>query len=202
MITTFKMKVEKHMDSVIARKREIRKEMTRRLLEQDVSDRQKKSLIIQKGLLCSGEFVKAKTVMAYVSLPTEVDTGHIIREALKQGKRVGVPYIRSGSTQMVVSEITIDHRFEKGPYGISQPYEADLKAIPLKEIDMVIVPAMAYDENNMRLGRGKGFYDDLLSGEDISRANAIGIAFGFQKVKILPSCPHDRPVHRVITDQN
>lgn len=186
--------------TVESRKEEIRKEMIRRLRDQSPPERQEKSLLIQKKLLSSGEFMRSKTVLAYVSLPTEVDTAHFITGALEQGKRVGVPYIKTGSASMAVSEIKTNYRLEKGPYGIYQPFEADFEAIPLKEIDLVIVPGLAYDDNNMRLGRGKAYYDSFLSGEDISFAKTIGIAFSFQMVKTLPASPHDRTVDRVITD--
>ena len=196
----YNMKDLKKQYTVEGQKEEIRKEMIRRLRDQRPPERQEKSLLIQKKLLSAGEFMGSKTVLAYVSLPTEVDTAHFITEALEQGKRVGVPYIKTGSASMAVSEIKTNYRLEKGPYGIYQPYEADFEAIPLKEIDLVIVPGLAYDDNNMRLGRGKAYYDSFLSGAGVSFARTIGIAFSFQKVNTLPVSPHDRPVDRVITD--
>jgi 5-formyltetrahydrofolate cyclo-ligase len=196
----YNMVIKERSDIIEKQKEKIRNVIVRRLAEQDPLKREERSFLIQKKLLSSGEFMEAKTVLAYVSLPTEVNTEYFITEALKQGKRVGVPYIVTGNTEMVASEIKMNYRLEKGPYGIYQPYEAEKKAIPLKEIDLVIVPAVAYDEKNMRLGRGKGYYDIFLAADELSLTKTIGIAFNFQKVKTLPTSPHDRAVDRVITD--
>ena len=70
----------------------------------------------------------------------------------------------------------------------------------MKEIDLIVVPAIAYDKANMRLGRGKGYYDNFLGAEELRSTPAIGLAFHFQVVDLLPSDSHDIPVSRVITD--
>lgn len=195
-----KKKRTSQQDPVSQEKQSIRKQMIRRLGEQTLYERKKKSSIIREHLLSSGEFKAAATVMAYVSLPQEVDTLDIIQEALKQGKRVGVPYIIPGEGKMIASEIKKNCRLEKGPLGIEQPGSSHVKAIPLEEIDLVIVPALAYDKKNMRLGRGKGFYDTFLREERKQSPKTIGLAFSFQVVNILPRSPHDMPVDRVITE--
>ena len=138
--------------------------------------------------------------MTYVSLPTEVSTDHFIKEALKQGKRVAVPYIEPDKQTLRATELTSIEDLEEGPLGIRQPGGEDFRTVSLEEIDLVIVPAIAYDKNNMRLGRGKGFYDRFLAQEGLSSAKVIGLAFNFQVIDRLPSDPHDRPVSRVITD--
>ncbi|MFH1665138.1 MAG: 5-formyltetrahydrofolate cyclo-ligase [Candidatus Omnitrophota bacterium] len=181
-------------------KEEIRKEIIRRLRDQDLTLREERSLKIQEKLLSSEEFKVAKTVMTYVSLPTEVSTDHFNREALKRGKRVAVPYIGPEKNCMVAAELTLAGRLEKGPLGISQPEEGYDRVIPLKEIDLIVVPGIAYDANNMRLGRGRGCYDRFLAAEDLSSKTAIGVAFHFQMVGTIPPDPQDRPVTRVITD--
>jgi 5-formyltetrahydrofolate cyclo-ligase len=205
MIGTEKMvfntgKKDPQKDLVRKNKQEIRKQMIRRLEEQPAEERQEKSANIQRRLLCSREFEDAETVLAYVPLPKEVDTLYFIQEALEQGKRVGVPYILPGENRMISSEIKKNYRLERGPLGILQPGASQVKAIPLEEIDLVVVPALAYDSNSMRLGRGKGFYDTFLAGGISQELTTIGVAFGFQLVDLLPRAPHDMPVDRVITE--
>lgn len=175
--------------------------MIRRLGEQSLGERERKSSAIQEKVLAGREFKDAATVLIYVALPTEVDTKYLIQKALDMGKRVGVPYIEPGEGNMTASEININYRLEKGPLGIKQPAPEEVKAIPLEEIDLVIVPAIAYDKNNRRLGRGKGFYDTFLAEKRKTPPQTIGVAFDFQVVEDLPHAPHDRPVDRVITDQ-
>ncbi len=183
-------------------KKKIREQILRRLEKISPQQREEKSFRITEKLLSSGEFADASTVMVYVSLPQEVDTREIIQEALKQGKRVGVPYMIPGGNKMVASEITMNYRLEKGPLGVSQPAGSEVKAIPLDEIDLVVVPALAYDKANRRLGRGKAFYDSFLAGAKPGSIRTIGIAFDEQVVENLPQSSHDIPVDRVITDRN
>ncbi|MFH1878236.1 MAG: 5-formyltetrahydrofolate cyclo-ligase [Candidatus Omnitrophota bacterium] len=192
--------MEKNINNIIERKEEIRKEINRRLREQDPLIREEKSGKIQKKLLTLHEFQACRTVMLYVSLPAEVDTRGILEEALKQGKRVVVPYIGRDSREITASELKAMEYLEKGPLGIFQPGESFLNKVPLKEIDLIVVPGIAYDKKNMRLGRGKGYYDRFLSNEELLFSDTIGIAFSFQVVDALPVCPHDRPVSMVITD--
>ncbi len=189
-----------NVDIIREKKAEIRKEIIRRLREQDSSLKEERSRIIQEKLLSSEEFRSSKTVMTYVSLPTEVSTSYLNQEALKRGKRVAVPYIKGNSQTIIASELIAINSLEKGPYGIPQPKKDLIKAIPLKEIDLIVVPAIAYDKKNMRLGRGKGYYDKFLTEKDLSLVKTIGLAFNFQVLESLPSDPHDRPVSRVITD--
>jgi 5-formyltetrahydrofolate cyclo-ligase len=183
-------------------KKNIRQQMMGRLGDQSFSERKEKSSVIQERLFSSEEFRDAATVLAYVSLPQEVDTEELIHQALKQGKRVGVPYIVPGENRMIASEIETNYRLERGPLGIYQPGRPQVKAISLEEIDLVIVPALAYSRDNTRLGRGKGFYDVFLSSAKKHSLKTIGIAFDFQLVDSLPRTPHDRPVDRVITENN
>lgn len=186
--------------NVLEEKDKVRKEIIRRLRDQEASLRDSRSAVIQKKLLSSEEFRVAKVVMTYVSLPTEVDTYTIIKEAMKQGKRVAVPYMEPASKTIIASELATIKDLEKGPFGIYQTKKGLEKRVPLREIDLIVVPAIAYDKENMRLGRGKGYYDKFLACEDLSSVETIGLAFRFQVVECLPHGPHDKSVHKVLTD--
>ena len=181
-------------------KETIRKETIRRLRDQDPSLRDARSRKAQEKLLSCEEFRISKTVMTYVSLPAEVSTAYLNKEALKRGKRVAVPYIEPHGRTIIAAEITEIENLEKGPFGIYQPKDGPTRTIPLEEIELVVVPAIAYDKNNMRLGRGKGFYDRFLARDGLSSAKTIGLAFHFQVVDRISTDLHDRPVSRVITD--
>jgi 5-formyltetrahydrofolate cyclo-ligase len=87
---------------------------------------------------------------------------------------------------------------ERQHFGIYQPRQGHAREVPLHDIDLVVVPGVAFDKNNVRLGRGHGYYDKFLSGlpED---TKAIGLAFDFQVVEHLPKDSHDIPVWKTIT---
>lgn len=188
------------LTNIRERKEEIRKEIIRLLRSQDEAARREKSRAISEKLLASDEFRQARTVMTYVSLPAEVDTVFLNEETLKRGKRVAVPFIDTANQAIIAAELTSMESLIKGPFGIYEPKDGAKRTVPLKEIDLIVVPAIAFDRKNMRLGRGKGYYDRFLAGRDLSSAKTIGIAYSFQILDHLPQDPHDRPVNRVVTD--
>lgn len=180
------------------RKSEIRKEINEKLREQPSYLRDKRSAEIQKKLVSSDEFKKARSLMTYMALPTEVKTDLVNKLALENGKKLMIPVIDDGGF-IIAAEIKSVTGLVNGPCGILRPSGPPVKT-PLKEIDLVIVPAIAYDDKNTRLGRGKGYYDKFLSSPDIKDAVTIGLAFHFQIVDYLPSDSRDIPVSKVITD--
>lgn len=162
-------------------------------------EKSEKSDIIRHKLFNEEMFKKAKVVMFYVSLKDEVDTLPMIDEALKAGKRVCVPVILKEEMRLIAGEIKDRNAdLEKQHFGIYQPKRDSVKEIPLKDIDLVVVPGIAFDKNNVRLGRGHGYYDRFLSGLPDS-TNTIGLAFQFQVLEDLPKQSHDIPVTKTIS---
>lgn len=178
-------------------KHRIRKEIRGKLGLQSKEERAEKSALVKEKLFRLEEFKKAECVMFYVSLPEEVDTSEMIGEALKAGKKVCVPITIEDSRSLVASEIDESSILEKGPCGTRQPKESDLRPVPLEDIDLVVVPGVAFDCCNVRLGRGHGYYDrflKLLPKDTVT----IGLAFDFQLVEGLPKDSHDVPVSKTI----
>jgi len=162
-------------------------------------DKARKSAIIKDRLFNEEEFKRARVVMFYVSLQDEVDTFIMIDEALKAGKRIAVPVILKEEKRLIAGEI---HNrledLESQHFGIYQPRQDRVKEVPLNDIDLVVVPGVAFDRKNIRLGRGHGYYDRFLSGLP-KRTRTIGLAFDFQVMEDLPQDPHDVPVSKIIT---
>lgn len=180
-------------------KQEIRRRIKKLSKSYSGLEKSKKSGIIKTKLFNEEEFKKAKVVMFYVSLADEVDTHSMIDEALEMGKRVCVPVILKEGKKLIASEIkdrVID--LESQHFGISQPKQGKMREIPLEDIDLVIVPGVAFDKKNLRLGRGHGYYDRFLCSLP-RNTKTIGLAFDFQVVEDLPHEPHDIPVSKIIT---
>ena len=178
-------------------KRDIRKETLQQLTNQAPEELLKKSKIIEKKLLSTPEFKKAEFVMLYASKKEEVATKKIINEALRAGKRVALPRCTS-QNRIVPKEIKDDSCLEKGIYGIYEPKKRERTVQPEK-IDLFIVPGVAFDKKNNRLGRGKGYYDKFLKNLPPGKCS-VGLAFDFQIVDNLPCDSHDIPVSKVITN--
>ncbi|MFC1576397.1 5-formyltetrahydrofolate cyclo-ligase [Candidatus Omnitrophota bacterium] len=179
-------------------KEQIRKEILQKLSSQGREEVSRKSRVIKKKLFSLPEFKNAKLILFYASMRQEVTTDEMIDEAFGMGKRVALPRCTS-QRELVPKEITDRHTdLEKGTYGICEPKDSQ-KNVPPEDIGAVIVPGVAFDQRNMRLGRGKGYYDRFL--EKLPPDTVIiGLAFGLQIVDNLPTDSYDIPVSKVITN--
>ena len=179
-------------------KQKIRARILFNLRKQRGEERKQKSERIKEKLFLLPEFNTAKTVMFYISTPEEVDTRSIIKEALERGKRVVVPITNVKEVKLEASNLlNSDKDLVQGAYGIYEPGASCKRPISLEEIDMIVVPGVAFDIEGNRLGRGKGYYDRFLK-ELPGNIPVIGLAFNFQLLENLPHAFHDIPVTRVL----
>ena len=177
----------------------IRKEISKKLHQQNNVQRLRKSQIIQDRLFTLAEFKKANYVMFYMATEEEVQTQKMILQAQKIGKQILVPVIFKGDKTIKVSLVeNIDRDLSQGPYGIMQPKPECIREVPIGKIDLVVVPGVAFDKHGNRLGRGGGYYDRFLAGLS-PQVKRIGLAFDFQLLKELPVVSHDIPVTKVIS---
>ena len=177
----------------------IRKNIKERIRSYSELEKSKKSDIIKDRLFEEEEFKRAEVIMFYVSLKDEVSTLSMIDEAIETGKRVCVPVILKRHKRLIAGEIKDRRRdLESQHFGIYQPRPGHVKEVPLEDIDLVVVPGIAFDKDNVRLGRGHGYYDRFLCGLP-QKTRTIGLAFDFQVVDKLPKDSHDIPVSKTIS---
>ena len=171
------------------------------LRNQGEEERLTKSLAIKGKLFQMREFQRAKTILFYVSFDGEVETFEMISEAQKMGKTIGLPRISVGQKKIIpISVSSLENDLESGTYGIKQPKMDPANMLKEGCLDLVIVPGVAFDKNNNRLGRGGGYYDKFLATLP-SDSPTIGLAFDFQMVDSLPSQErHDMPVSYVLAN--
>lgn len=174
------------MDKNILRK-EIR-QRKRRLSRQQLEEM---SLPVIQRLLSHPRVRAARTLLLYCSLPDEVDTRQALRVLAGEGKRVLLPVVVADGC-MVLRQYASDADLREGAFHIMEPVGPVFQR--LDEIDVAVVPGMAFDAAGHRLGRGKGFYDRFLP--LCQQAWRIGLCFGFQ---LLPSVPAD--AHDVLMDE-
>lgn len=144
-------------------------------------------------------YQSAETILCFVSFGTEVMTHEFIKQALVEGKRVLVPYIRTKAEGMLASELKDFSELEVGYYNILAPKEDCLRLIN-EQPDLVIVPSVAFSQDGYRIGYGGGFYDRYL-GAQTDRSHTIGIAFSVQVVDRVPVEDFDIPVDQLITEE-
>lgn len=180
-------------------KAQLRTTYLRRLNQQEEDARRRKSATIWRKVSRLTAFRQATMVFCYVALPYEVQTWQMIRAMLRQGKRVAVPLVRRGSKRLRVSEVR-DPAAElvPGAFGVLEPAPSARRAVRVREIDLVIVPGLAFDARGHRLGHGYGYFDRFLARLP-KTTPTVGLAYRFQLLDRLPAAAHDHAVKTVLT---
>ena len=143
-------------------------------------------------------YQRAKTVMAYIPLPDELNIVPALRAAWQNGKTIVMPRIiwEKHELKPIVTH-NLDSDLIAGRHGLREP--AGEQEIGLEQIDLVIVPAVGFDRRGHRMGRGGGFYDRFLARPRL-KARTIGITFDQQVLEELPVLSHDQRVQMVVTN--
>ena len=142
---------------------------------------------------------RAKLVHTYVSSKeNEVDTRALICTCLAQGKRVAVPVVMSGTKKLAHALIDGLGQLVVGPWGLAQPDPAVATWLPTEaQIDLVVVPGLAFDRRGQRIGWGGGYYDRFLAQV---QAVKIGLCYDALVLDCIPGEPHDVPVDLVVAE--
>lgn len=163
---------------------------------------QRMSAAISRRLTGAGFFDVASTVMLYLPLPREVDLTCVALRCFQDGKTVCVPRVDWNERRMTAVEILgFEDEFEVRRHGVREPVNG--RPVALDEIDLIVVPGLAFDTAGRRVGRGGGFYDRFLSQPLVRscRAKVCGVCFDSQIIDAAPVEPHDARVDVVATDR-
>ena len=136
-------------------------------------------------------FISARRILLYHSLPDEVNTHQLINEI--KDKTILLPRVIDNEN-MVVCEYNGSDSVCEGAFRIMEPYGQAIT--DYSDIDLAIIPGMAFDSNGNRLGRGKGYYDRLLS--KMPHIYKIGLCFPFQFVDSIPTESTDIGMDEVV----
>lgn len=175
-------------------KEQIRSRILAKLKTQKEEDRERKSKKVKDKLFKSLVFRRSKRVMFYISFGGEVKTQEMIKEAQNLGKIVTVP-VCARNRRVKPCLLSAEAKLREGIYGTREP--AIKKFMKLRDLDLVLVPGVAFDRRGNRLGRGKGYYDRFLKRIPL-KAHSIGLAFDFQILPDLPTTATDICVNKVI----
>ncbi len=139
----------------------------------------------------TADFMLADRILMYHSLPDELSTLSFIKK-WHDRKHFYLPRVNGVNLEILPYD---ESRLALGSFHIEEPTGTDTSSID--DMEMIVVPAVAYDRTGNRVGRGKGYYDRLLAG---SRARKIGVGYDFQLVDMIDADPHDVRVDVVITE--
>ena len=139
-------------------------------------------------------FRQARCIACYHALSDEVQTVGFL-EKWRSEKQILLP-VMNGDL-LTLHPYTGNDALRKGRFGIMEPVSAAHEKPPVTP-DIIIAPGIAFDRRLNRLGRGKGYYDRLLSGLP---APAIGVCFPFQLFDAIPTGPYDRKMTCIVTEE-
>ncbi len=174
-------------------KQELRQLIRQRKRHFSQQELEEMSLSVITRLLEHPQVKAAQTLLLYYSLPDEVDTRRLVETLYLQGKTVLLPVVIDNSQMELRIYQGVDS-MRCGAYGIAEPTGECFCAY--KDINLAIIPGMAFDADGHRLGRGKGYYDRFLA--HLPDCYKIGICFDFQRVAHIPTQPTDIAVNEVI----
>jgi len=182
-------------------KEEIRRKILKKRLSLSSEDIRDKSRQVFLHLTETVEYINSQNIMFYVATRSEVQTEEMIKMSIKMGKNVFVPIILPECINLAPSKIVdFDIELEKGNKGILEPKKEYHRIFTPENIDLIVVPGIAFDLKGNRIGRGFGYYDNFLR-KVCSSAKIVALAFEMQTVKKIPNDKNDIPVHKIITEK-
>ena len=172
-------------------KKELRQHI--REIKRQFSQQQLEELSLPIIARLKSRLSNAKTILAYYSLPDEVDTRQLLDNLVAEGKTVLLPKVIDDEN-MEIRRYTGRQDLEEGILHLMEPIGEPFTAY--EDIDIVVVPGLAFDAEGHRLGRGRGYYDRFLHRKN--HPFCVGICFDFQKVAEVPVDEYDIPVDEVV----
>lgn len=184
---------------IIQEKKILRKQISSVKKLIPLEEKIRRSDAVMERLLEHPEYKKSKKILFYWSMDDEVFTKQTVIQAYDEGKEVYLPVVEGdnlrirlfeGAAAMVAGE----------SFAIPEPSD-DSPEVFIDDIDLVVVPGVAFDAQCSRMGRGKGYYDRLLSAATKEgRPYTIGVCFDFQLVPKVPVEECDKPLDCVISE--
>lgn len=180
-------------------KPELRAEARERLRGMDEAERVSASADIALRLWSLPEVASAGTLLLFASLRGEVDTDLIAREAARRGLTLVYPRCLPVSRSMDMHVVAGTEELAGGSYGIREP-PPSCPRVHVEEVDVALVPGLAWDRDGTRMGRGAGYYDRLFRRREW-RGFRCGLFFAVQEFPLLPRDAWDEPLDAVVTER-
>ena len=156
--------------------------------------------VIEKKLKDNKIYKNSKNIFIYLGFGSEINTIKYVEDFLQEGKKVIVPYTDMKNKVMYGIEINTLDGLKKNKFGILEPTDSS-EVFNKEDIDLIIMPGVAFDRSGNRVGYGGGYYDKFLS-EINSDIPTIALAYDIQILEEVPSEKHDIKVHMVITEKD
>ena len=167
------------------------------------SEREVKSALITRNLLCYLAFMRCRSFAIYLSLWDEVATQGLIKHGEQLEKKIYLPVINTkkwlNQGMIFAPYVSGKTKFQINRYGITEPVAKLNECVRGTEIEFVCVPIVGFNDRCDRIGMGGGYYDRAFHQRQFQRSKLVGLAFSDQQADFRPS-RHDVPMHAVITE--
>ena len=173
-------------------KADIRKEMKAAKARLSDSEKREAARRCFAQVASMPEFQAARNILVYHALPDEIPTDEFLRE-WDGRKRLFLPRIAGEQLDILAYDAA---RLSTGAFHIQEP--TGDTCFDVREMNLIIVPGVAFDRSGNRLGRGKGFYDRLLQEATCPK---VGVGYACQMVGLLPAEEHDIPMDAIVTEE-
>lgn len=185
----------------LSREKSALRASTRRVMEMmPAREATQKSQALAERALAWPPMARARRVLVYLSMAGEAGTGALIERLLEAGVDVAGPKVDWEARTISPARITdVLADVVQGRLGVPEPAPHTM-GVALETIDVVLVPALAFDLRGFRLGRGAGFYDRLLASK-ARRGLALGYGFEAQLAQRVPTEPHDARLDALATER-
>jgi len=182
-------------------KREIGDNIITILSSLSESELLKKTKRLEDRLFEFANFLESKIALLYMNRSNEVKTINIIKRCYVYNKIVVLPAFNSETFEIKLLKIdNVDTDLIPGQRGALEPDSSRCMIVPIKSIDIAIIPGIAFDEKGGRIGSGKGYYDKLIPNLPIT-TRKVALSFESQIVPLVPMEPHNRHVDIIITEK-
>lgn len=193
---------------MLTAKRSLRKNIAACVAEIPNPMKQQQISTVVQNLFASELYKKAQSVCIFLSMPGEFDTRHIVEDMFKTKRKCYVPRVESATEMKMLQAFSSEDisSFPLSKWGIPEP-PVDGKrddAMQCLDVDLFLVPGVAFDHSFNRLGHGRGYYDRFLNAMEVKLQARqaklpplVGLAFREQMVESVPMEPHDRRLDAV-----
>lgn len=158
---------------------------------------------LSQVILSQPWFQRAKNLAVYLANDGEMDPIVVMEKARYRSKQVFLPSLHPSQNGHLCFA-SVDGPRITNKFGISEPDPKRNTLLPVRQLDVVLLPLVAFDEEGGRLGMGGGFYDrtfEFLKQSGLGKPKLIGLAHEFQKIESLPIEDWDVPLHGIVTNK-
>jgi len=183
-------------------KQKFRRQVRQQRLELTEQDINASAAAINYQLWQLPELARANRIAAYVAMNGEASCGAFLSCAWQRRKQTYVPILRKND--MFFAQLAADTNTQNNRYGIPEPIVARKTWLKPKNLDVILLPLVAFDSAGNRLGMGGGFYDRCLRAlkhrKHFKRPLLVGVAYSFQRTATIPTESWDIPLDICVTE--